>query len=1463
MKKILTSKWLWIAVAVLVAVALVLVFFLAKELFKPALWTVLIIGALWILSEFALRAWKKRKRKNFDEGLTAKEGIEDRKREWQGFQVELDKQKIDRYELPFYLLVGEPQSGKSVLLQNSDLHFPFGQNKLSGIGGTRGCDWWFTEEAVILDLAGRLFTHEGGVADQLEWEAFLDLLSNFRPICPANGILLVLPCDSLLTDAADAARLKANKIQSALLTLVKKLDAQLPIYLVLTKADKLFGFAESVHRLDAPKRHEMFGWSREADKVDAPFDLEEARLGFRDMVARARLLRGEMLGSSRIPEALGEIDRMFAFPDELAALEEPLEIYLRRVFTDSGLADRLSFRGMYLTSGLQSGVPIARVCAAALGGSGDADMQELEALFTKQRAYFIKDLVRTRVFGERGIVRPTKGRVLAAQRSALIGYGVSGVIALVSLIGGMVYMLGKGAAGVDELTDRAMKMSQAAEIEKGWKVPEHLAVLSTIHAAIEQDRGISEEIWNSTRESLKRLYAAEFDLRLAPTLRNTLADSLAARIAGKGPDSFEKLQLAADCAVLLLQESNLASSNALEVATKMLAQGEREYVPKDASETFTLARAIELRGNYSVDAALSPTPAGSAIDDLTSRTFELYEDCLTPGRLYQPDAELGYMLAWFGVEQAHNGLKRLTESSDESKVFELMSNFVNSWAMMERCSEKMERKSVTPLTYEIKYILGVKPQLVAMDLTHDKLEGLLKTRQGAKRQSTNWVQKVQLEGFITGAFASPDKEWDPTEIASINIHEVGTKLAGIAEATANDQLIVPTPLLREKLDAQLDRVCKAAPNEAWKFETLADELEVGVRDLPSGALPEGAYLAKVCEVGRRFVREYPSWGSLAEKRKAQGTPLTENAFAAEIVSSLVKARKALIKLNSPRTRDFQTGIDKLLAQHLESLERQWTELTSSSVQGVAPTIDLAVLDALDQLVGETTGVTPKKADPLSLAAQRLKKSYVDHRQELMLDYWRGLTPDGKSSLDQPLDGAQTIEIVRQVGAHFALMRAQFGLPEPEPEDGLDPQWRDEVEKLLVDRLQRHEQIVREYWNPTPIYGLNDVSLLEVASQVSAALEPKKLEALLKDAGTTTLAPDLDNSVLGAKSAVFVKLPDAAKALESLRALRVPKSASGVRGQPYFNWLKGLAEGISQTPGLAKDGPELAKKLRGINNGTLGETSAPKNATGLYATALNDQLQRRLLTEVRVLYAADLKKLLQEYDEAIDALYVTDFEATKTLAEESIMASLSSLLDRNGKFDRLLELYNAKTDTLGLFPKDEAAIEREPLWAMQRFLGELQAFLLGEGKRIKDGKVDIQIGPVWEENSIWNTSKGPEASKECFFGPGKAPGECKNFQNAGRNMQGMPLEWNFAPDSAKSMRMRWSDSPNDKAQPNDLKLELSGSLAPLLFAWAGGPAGEQGDAWSVSVQPTNSKLRAPFEVSFVGRKLPQRPARTKK
>src|SRR5258708_871120 len=58
------------------------------------------------------------------------------------------------YDLPWYVLIGPPGSGKTTALVNSGLKFPLSRGAtpaaIAGVGGTRYCDWWFTEEAVVI-----------------------------------------------------------------------------------------------------------------------------------------------------------------------------------------------------------------------------------------------------------------------------------------------------------------------------------------------------------------------------------------------------------------------------------------------------------------------------------------------------------------------------------------------------------------------------------------------------------------------------------------------------------------------------------------------------------------------------------------------------------------------------------------------------------------------------------------------------------------------------------------------------------------------------------------------------------------------------------------------------------------------------------------------------------------------------------------------------------------------------------------------------------------------------------------------------------------------------------------------------------------------------------------------------------------------------------------------------------------
>ena len=87
------------------------------------------------------------------------------------------------------MIIGPPGAGKTTALLNSGLRFPLaaemGQAPVAGVGGTRNCDWWFTDEAVLIDTAGRYTTQDSDAAvDSAGWEA-LPRPAQAHPRAPA------------------------------------------------------------------------------------------------------------------------------------------------------------------------------------------------------------------------------------------------------------------------------------------------------------------------------------------------------------------------------------------------------------------------------------------------------------------------------------------------------------------------------------------------------------------------------------------------------------------------------------------------------------------------------------------------------------------------------------------------------------------------------------------------------------------------------------------------------------------------------------------------------------------------------------------------------------------------------------------------------------------------------------------------------------------------------------------------------------------------------------------------------------------------------------------------------------------------------------------------------------------------------------------------------------------------------
>jgi type VI secretion system protein ImpL len=309
------------------------------------------------------------------------------------------------YQTPWYMFVGAPGAGKTTALVHSGLKFPLadklGKEAIRGIGGTRNCDWWFTDEAVLLDTAGRYTTQDSdSEADKAAWTGFLQLLKKYRRRRPINGVIVAVSVADLLRQSEAERKQQAQSIRERIKELHERLGIRFPIYVLVTKCDLLAGFVEFFDDLGRDERTGVLGMTfpvAEAASVDqllgtfpAEFDALEARLQTRvlDRLQAERDVRRRAL--------------IYGFPQQLASLRDLLGGFLGDVFQSSRYEENALLRGVYFTSGTQEGSPIDRVMSA-LAASFGVDRQVLVANTASGRSYFITRLLRDVLFQESGL----------------------------------------------------------------------------------------------------------------------------------------------------------------------------------------------------------------------------------------------------------------------------------------------------------------------------------------------------------------------------------------------------------------------------------------------------------------------------------------------------------------------------------------------------------------------------------------------------------------------------------------------------------------------------------------------------------------------------------------------------------------------------------------------------------------------------------------------------------------------------------------------------------------------------------------------------------------------------------------------------------------------------------------------------------------------------------------------------
>ena len=310
------------------------------------------------------------------------------------------------YELPWYIIIGPPGSGKTTALVNSGLEFPladkFGDAALRGIGGTRNCDWWFTNEAVLLDTAGRYTTQDSHrVVDSAAWKGFLGLLKKNRPRRPINGAIVTFSLQDLLTMSEEERDRHARTIRQRIDELITELGVRFPIYFTFTKVDLVAGFNEFFDNLGRDEREQVWGATFE-DVLDeaAPVDIDRFSDEYDALIAR---LNDRVLWRLNDERDIRRRSRLQGFPQQIEDLKPAVMGFLRQAFSHSRYHVQPYLRGVYFTSGTQDGTPIDRMMSALAENFGFS--RDVAASAQSQgRAYFIGRLFRDVIFPEAELV---------------------------------------------------------------------------------------------------------------------------------------------------------------------------------------------------------------------------------------------------------------------------------------------------------------------------------------------------------------------------------------------------------------------------------------------------------------------------------------------------------------------------------------------------------------------------------------------------------------------------------------------------------------------------------------------------------------------------------------------------------------------------------------------------------------------------------------------------------------------------------------------------------------------------------------------------------------------------------------------------------------------------------------------------------------------------------------------------
>ena len=432
------------------------------------------------------------------------------------------------YVLPWYLVIGESGSGKSTSLNSARLASPIRDlGRIQGISATKQCEWWFFEQAVVIDSAGRYAMPINEGQDKDEWQKFLSLLIRYRRKEPLNGLIVTVAADRLLEAGEAQLEMDGCAIRQRIDELMRALGVRVPVYFLATKCDLIQGVNRFCEHLPAQSLDQPMGIINQDLAPDVDAFVERA---LHSIGERLRNLRLQLLHQ---PKARGGDPELLLFPEEFEKLAKGLFTFMSHAFRANPYQETPLLRGIFFSSGRQEGIPHSHF-SSTLGLSG------AEALPGTSRGLFLHDFFAKILPHDRLLLSPTRKSLEWRALTGNLGL-ISWVILGVALCGLLSFSFVKN---LKTIRDFSHDFSETAPMRGDQ--PEAMATLERFRQDIlkveEQNRhwwiprfGLTESV--KVEKGLKGRFCRQFQDRILTPFDKQMAAGMSA-LSPASPDEI-------------------------------------------------------------------------------------------------------------------------------------------------------------------------------------------------------------------------------------------------------------------------------------------------------------------------------------------------------------------------------------------------------------------------------------------------------------------------------------------------------------------------------------------------------------------------------------------------------------------------------------------------------------------------------------------------------------------------------------------------------------------------------------------------------------------------------------------------------------------------------------------------------------------------------------------------------------